>query len=187
MSEGERIPSEIVFDEEGFFAEERGPLEAESASTDAGSAKAGKGRCALGKLEGSWFLQLLPKKGAIQDAIRGVMRLEVGPGLLRISGDVYVRSGLSDAEAKALPAVITPDPLVIGRNWYPSFPQSEYRWYFRSTDASYKKKLFFRFARHLWDADGRYRSCARSSTRPVTSSISSTPSTTSTRFRSGRR
>ncbi len=143
-----RIPNEMVFDEDGFFAEEMSPFRVESTP----SRKRAKGGGALRKLKGSWFFHLRPSKGTAKDAIRGVMRLEAGPDALRVSGDVYVRGG---SKAVPEPPVITPDPLVIGDHWYPSFPQSEYRWYFRSSGASFKKRLFFRFVRHLWDPQAK--------------------------------
>jgi len=114
--------------------------------------------CSLRALNGSWLLELTRSGPAPfpLTPIRGPMRLEASAARLRISGDVYIRRpvigpvGLSPA-----PEAITPvlPGTLIARNWYPAYPQSEYRWYFRSVGVSYADgELSFRFERHLWDA-----------------------------------
>src|SRR5215210_3961264 len=80
--------------------------------------------CSLTTLNGSWLLQLTPQHpfaGPFQE-IRGPMRIEAGGGVLRISGDVYVRrivGGVGTIE----PASSVHHKLLIRRNWYPAFPQ----------------------------------------------------------------
>ncbi len=108
--------------------------------------------CSLTTLNGSWLLQLTPQfpfANPFQE-IRGPMRIEAGAGSLRISGDIYLRRVLVAAATE--PASPLHHRLLIGKNWYPAFPQSEYRWYFRSRGVTYSKGvLSFPFERRLWD------------------------------------
>jgi len=109
--------------------------------------------CSLKTLNGSWLLQLtpqLPFASPFQE-IRGPMRIEAGGGVLRISGDVYLRK-LVAAVGSIEPASPVHHTLLIRRNWYPAFPQSQYRWYFRSRGVTYSQGvLSFPFERRLWD------------------------------------
>jgi hypothetical protein len=114
--------------------------------------------CSLATLNGSWLLTLTPSRSDLPAQVRGPMRIEVHSLRMRISGDIYVRSlrePISSIGTVATSPVIAgpfvPGSLVIRENWYPAFPQSEYRWYFRSTGVTYSKgKLLFKFERHLW-------------------------------------
>jgi len=114
--------------------------------------------CSLRALNGSWLLQLTPAGPPFFPllGIRGPLRLEASAERLRISGDVYVRRLLFPPHGVGHPPEMhTPIPpgTVIARNWYPAYPQSEYRWYFRSLGVTYGSGvLSFRFERHLWDA-----------------------------------
>jgi hypothetical protein len=109
--------------------------------------------CSRTALKGSWLLSLVPTGPHLAQAIRGPMRIEVAPTRLRVSGDVYVRS-LFRPPVIAQPVIaepFIPGSLVIKKNWYPAFPQSEYRWYFRSLGVTYASgTLMFKFERHLW-------------------------------------
>lgn len=109
------------------------------------------GPCSLGSLNGSWLLEILPTTPSIFQ-LRGPMRIEASQQLLRISGDIYLRKLLISTAVPVAPnAPVVANPLIIKKNWYPAFPQSEYRWYFRSLGVSYLKgKLVFKFERHLW-------------------------------------
>ena len=109
--------------------------------------------CSLGALNGSWLLELVGEHlGFPFRLIRGPMRIEAGAARFRVSGDVYVRSiGNAPAESAERESPILPG-MLIGRNWYPAYPQSQYRWYFRSQGVTYTNGvLSFPFARHLWD------------------------------------
>lgn len=119
--------------------------------------------CSLTTLNGSWLLTLKPTSPHLLQQIRGPMRIEVQSPRLRISGDIYVKSligpigpirpgvTLPTASPEAAGPFI-PGSLVIKKNWYPAFPQSEYRWYFRSNGVTYSKgTLLFKFERHLWN------------------------------------
>jgi len=113
--------------------------------------------CSLQALNGSWLLELTPTGPAFPLlAIRGPMRLEASASRLRISGDVYVQRPVIQPTRASRPSIVDTPILpgtVIARNWYPAYPQSEYRWYFRSLGSSYAGGvLTFRFERHLWDA-----------------------------------
>jgi hypothetical protein len=113
--------------------------------------------CSLATLNGSWLLTLTPASPHLPHfatLIRGPMRIEVQSPRLRISGDMYVRS-LITPPADAV-SQFDPSWLVIRKNWYPAFPQSEYRWYFRSTGVKYSNgKLLFKFERHLWSGSSQ--------------------------------
>jgi hypothetical protein len=56
----------------------------------------------------------------------------------------------------ATAAPVTPIGLgsIIRRNWYPAYPQNQYRWYFRSQGVKYSASgvLTIAFERRLWDA-----------------------------------
>jgi hypothetical protein len=114
--------------------------------------------CSPETLNGSWLLTLTPTGSDLPMQVRGPMRIEVQSPRLRISGDIYVKSlqeSFSSARTVSTSPVVNgpfvPGSLVIRKNWYPAFPQSEYRWYFRSTGVSYSEgKLLFKFERHLW-------------------------------------
>ena len=108
--------------------------------------------CPLALLDGSWLLQLrqpAPPASAPLPPIRGVMRIEAKNGVLRVSGDVYVGAASpAAADPLATPAL---HGTVIGTSWDPSFPPSEYRWYFRSTASTYAAGvLSISLVRHLW-------------------------------------
>ena len=109
--------------------------------------------CSLKTLNGSWLLQLTPQApfhSPLQE-IRGPMRIEAGAGALRISGDIYVRR-LVGGIGTVAPASPVHHRLLIRRNWYPAYPQSQYRWYFRSQGVTYSHGLLsFPFERRLWD------------------------------------
>jgi hypothetical protein len=111
--------------------------------------------CSLGTLNGSWLLELFPRRpfGFPFNAIRGPMRIESSASRLRVSGDVYVRSLIHPPVATA--QLENPLQLAtrIRRRWYPSYPQSQYRWYFRSQGVTYSAGLLsFPLERRLWDA-----------------------------------
>ena len=110
--------------------------------------------CSLRALNGSWLLELTPDGpfGLPLQLIRGPMRIEASAARFRVSGDVYVRRlGNAPPNAVELESPILPG-MLIGRNWYPAFPQPEYRWYFRSQGVSYADGvLSFPFERRLWD------------------------------------
>jgi len=122
------------------------------------------GPCSLATIDGSWLIQISPKLPSLFQ-MRGPMRIESRNNILRISGDVYVKpfilypiSAVSPAGVGTSPTILTepftPGSLVIQTNWYPAFPQKEYRWYFRSLGCSYDTKtgtLTFKFERHLWN------------------------------------
>lgn len=116
--------------------------------------------CSLSTLNGSWLLTLTSTRPLSLWQIRGPMRIEAQPQRLRVSGDIYVKQLIilpqpgvvSPALNPELTSPFIPGSLVIRRNWYPAFPQSEYRWYFRSTGVKYSGgKLIFQFERHLWN------------------------------------
>lgn len=111
--------------------------------------------CARTVLDGSWYLEILGRFAFFQT--RGALRIEATNARLRASGDMYTRSPVvSPVVPGSMPPADTdltlpPEALVIRRNWYPTFPQSEYSWYFRSTGVSYVGGvLVVTFVRHLW-------------------------------------
>src|SRR5918996_137424 len=111
--------------------------------------------CSLNSLNGSWLLELTPDTpfGFPLQNIRGPMRIEASAARTRVSGDVYVQRLINPPIA----AAALQNPIGLGvrirRNWYPSFPQSQYRWYFRSQGVTYSGGvLSFPFERRLWDA-----------------------------------
>jgi hypothetical protein len=114
--------------------------------------------CSRLALKGSWLISFTPQGPHLPQAIRGPMRIEVEPTRLRVSGDIYVKRFL-------LPPVIgqpvlaepfVAGSLVIQKNWYPAFPQSEYRWYFRSLGVTYAAgTLTFRFERRVWSTSAQ--------------------------------
>ncbi len=109
--------------------------------------------CSLKALNGSWLLELVPEQfGFPFQMIRGPMRIEASAARFRVSGDVYVRSiGNAPPNSTEHESPITPG-MLIGKNWYPAYPQSQYRWYFRSQGVGYTDGILsFPFARHLWD------------------------------------
>lgn len=114
-----------------------------------------KRACSLKTLDGSWYIQITPKTSYyISVPTRGAMRIEVGEEKLRVSGDIYVKPWKFQLPERSFSPMkpITANPLIIRRNWYPHFPNSEYRWYFKSAGAYYTGgKLLFKFERHLWD------------------------------------
>lgn len=107
--------------------------------------------CSLATLNGSWLLNLVPTGLHLPMPIRGPMRIETRSPRLRISGDVYVKPIRLVLAQPTIATAFIPGSLVIRKNWYPAFPQNEYRWYFRSLGVNYSSgKLIFRFERHLW-------------------------------------
>lgn len=122
--------------------------------------------CPISALDGSWLLEI-ERKTIFAPFVRGPMRIEVGASSLRISGDLYsTRTFFPNVEIPQLevppvigpggdePDVALPDsglfPLL--KNWYPSFPMSQYSWYFRSEGATYSGgTLTISIARHLWN------------------------------------
>ncbi|MDQ3814016.1 MAG: hypothetical protein M3347_08695, partial [Armatimonadota bacterium] len=110
-------------------------------------------RCSAKTLNGSWYVQFVPQGPHLLRQIRGPMRIEVASPRLRISGDIYVRKLLPPVlQPVAVLDPITPNPLIIKRNWYPQLPFNEYSWYFRSTGVTYIAGfLTFKFVRHLWN------------------------------------
>lgn len=114
-----------------------------------------KKACSLKSLDGSWFIQITPTAPYyFSQPTRGAMRIEVGEERLRISGDIYVKSWKFNIPERSIASIkpITSKPLIIRRNWYPHFPNNQYRWYFRSMGAYYSRgKLVFKFERNLWD------------------------------------
>lgn len=106
----------------------------------------------LGDLNGSWFIQFVPKGPHELTFIRGPLRIEVSPPKLRISGDVYVKRPDRSDRTFEMSRPITDDPLLFGSNWYPQLPRAEYSWYFRSLGVTYNRgKLVFKFERYLWN------------------------------------
>ena len=143
-------PEWLEFDEDGSLALARSLLEGD---TDDGIARRrdGPAPCALGDLNGSWYVQLTPQGPHALAEIRGPLRIEVSPPKLRVSGDIYVRKPGAAVEIEVL-RPITERPLLFGKRWYPHLPITEYSWYFRSLGASYKNgKLVFKFERRLWN------------------------------------
>ena len=109
--------------------------------------------CSLRSLNGSWYIELTPDPPLIfpRTHVRGVMRIEANANRLRISGDIYSRRLFGPVLGAPAPSPIQPGAL-LKRNWYPAFPQNQYRWYFRSQGVSYGSGvLSFRFERRLWD------------------------------------
>ena len=111
--------------------------------------------CSLNSLNGSWLLELTPDTpfGFPLQNIRGPMRIEASAARTRVSGDVYVQRLINPPIAAAALQSPIGAGVRIKRNWYPSFPQSQYRWYFRSQGVTYSGGvLSFPFERRLWDA-----------------------------------
>ncbi|QBE66042.1 hypothetical protein [Pseudoduganella lutea] len=105
----------------------------------------------LGDLDGCWLLELQGAAGNGAVAIRGSARIEVAPGRIRVSGDVYVRPQ-DGANAASLSLEEMVDAARFGAHWYPQLPFDEYSWYFRSLGTVYDAgKLAVRFERHLWN------------------------------------
>lgn len=113
--------------------------------------------CSLSALNGSWLVHFVPEPPhflRLGVEIRGPMRIEVAGRRLRISGDVYQKppTYLAIRYEPLIWRRFVPGSLVIRRNWYPAFPQNEYRWYFRSMGVYYTRgRLGFKFERHIWD------------------------------------
>ncbi len=133
----------LVFDDTGELVEELVPIRTRP--------------CALSTLNGSWLLQIVPKKPAFPPShVRGPMRIEVADKALRVSGDIYVRrlvlpplpgqpgdgnDGGSDGGA-----------INTRRPWYPQLPMNQYAWYFRAVRSTYATgTLTVAIERHLWD------------------------------------
>jgi hypothetical protein len=107
--------------------------------------------CPVSGLNGSWFIHISPQGQHSQKTIRGVMRIEVAQPKIRISGDIYVDDGTGASHGNPLDPM-TPEPLIIGKNWYPQFEHDQYAWYFRSLGVTYTHGvLTFRFERNIWD------------------------------------
>ena len=129
------------------------------------------GPCPIGALDGSWLLEVVPKT-LFSPRLRGPMRIEVGASSLRVSGDMYSqRSHVLDPVGPVIPPIVSPalnpdddadtapsdvaDDLVVfplPPPWYPSFPKSQYSWFFRSNGATYVNgTLTVQIVRHLWN------------------------------------
>lgn len=122
--------------------------------------------CSLATLNGSWLIQIGPNLPYLLQ-ISGPMRIESKKDVLRISGDIYTRgfvypprSVIVSSPVETAPSsILLSEPiftgsLVIKKNWYPAYPQRNYRWYFRSQGCRYDTKtgtLSFKFERHLWN------------------------------------
>jgi hypothetical protein len=161
---GDEDLAPLVPDEAGCSADEPdlefdefgAPVEEDDGARDVRPLPVPIRRCSLASLDGSWLIQLEPDHPfafPLQE-IRGPMRIESSANRLRISGDIYVRRLISPPIATAL-AARNPVGLgaIIKRNWYPAYPQGQYRWYFRSQGVKYSKAgvLSFAFERRLWD------------------------------------
>ena len=113
---------------------------------------AGGGDFDASHLDGSWFLQLMPRGPHTHMEMRGPMRIEVAPPKLRISGDIYVRKPVADGAPIEILRPITEHPLLFGDNWYPQLPIVDYSWYFKSIGVTFEAgMLVFKFERHLWN------------------------------------
>lgn len=143
---------DLIYDEKGSFAL--------SQQTSEDQLTRLRRPCSLSALNGSWLLTLMSTRPHFLWQIRGPMRIEAKPQRLRVSGDVYVKPLIILPQSEVTSPTLNPEiagpffpgSLVIQKNWYPAFPQSEYRWYFRSTGVKYSKgKLIFQFERHLWN------------------------------------
>jgi hypothetical protein len=134
----------MTYDEDGSLAIALASLETAPADSSASP-------CPPRRLNGSWFLHIVPQGVHPNQAIRGAMRIEVAAPKIRISGDVYVDDGSGSPAATPLEA-ITAAPLIIKKNWYPQFDLDQYSWYFRSRGVQYKNGvLTFKFERTLWN------------------------------------
>ncbi len=131
------------------------------------------GPCPIGSLNGSWLLEVVPST-IFSPLVRGPMRIEVGPSSLRASGDIYSVRRFFPWRIELIPPVIAPMPnptpiptplpdagdtsedFVVFPTpppWYPSFPKSQYSWYFRSNGVTYVNGvLTIQIVRHLWNA-----------------------------------
>jgi cell wall-associated NlpC family hydrolase len=139
------------------------------------------GPCPIGDLNGSWLLEVVPST-IFSPLVRGPMRIEVGPSSLRASGDIYSVRRFFPWRIELIPPVIQPTPkptpiptpipdagdqssataadasgdfVVFPTTppWYPSFPKSQYSWYFRSNGVTYANGvLTIQIVRHLWNA-----------------------------------
>jgi hypothetical protein len=111
--------------------------------------------CDTKSLNGSWLLLIQPATpigGVPTQRLRGPLRIEVGTDRIRVSGDIYAQR-LTPGQPS--PSLLEPSCLVIEQNWYPSYPQKEYRWYFRSRGVTYKTaagsgRLNVKLTRHIW-------------------------------------
>lgn len=140
----------MEYDEDGSVALARA-LAAIATDTTT-SLDVAKKPCAVGALNGSWYLQLTPIGPHTLMEIRGPMRIEVASPKLRISGDIYVRQPTSTTGTIEIGKPITDRPFLFGKRWYPQFPIDQYAWYFRSLGVTYQKgKLVFKFERSLWN------------------------------------
>jgi hypothetical protein len=128
------------------------------------------GPCPIGTLNGSWLLEVVPTT-VLSPRVRGPMRIEVGASSLRVSGDIYSKrsfpSPIDSVASPVLQSVPTTNPDVDGLSsdespelipfpapapWYPSFPISQYSWYFRSNGVTYGNgTLTIQIIRHLWN------------------------------------
>ena len=118
------------------------------------------GPCPIGSLNGSWLLEVVPST-IFSPLVRGPMRIEVGPSSLRASGDIYSVRRFFPWRIELIPPVIAPMPnptpiptplpdagdtsedFVVFPTpppWYPSFPKSQYSWYFRSNGVDLRQR-----------------------------------------------
>ena len=121
--------------------------------------------CPIDMLDGSWLFEV-ERTLVLAPIVRGPMRIEVGEASLRVSGDMYSRRTILppvEPVEPSLPPLPDPQPGDAARAgdvplpglfpWYPSFPKSEYSWYFRSerrrrTPAARSRSSI---VRHLWN------------------------------------
>jgi hypothetical protein len=113
--------------------------------------------CSLDALNGSWLVTIGFSSPIVapRTETRGPMRIEATASTLRVSGDIYVRDLIGPIfPFRPVPADEADDEVVFPGTQpsYPAFPQSQYRWYFRSLGVTYSGGvLSFNFERHLWN------------------------------------
>lgn len=104
------------------------------------------------RITGSWFVQFLPLTPAAGLAVRGPVRIDGPVANPRISGDIYVGADTNSVSSGGSVETMPDNSLVIGENWYPAFPQSQYSWYFRGVEATVDgDELQAVIERHVWD------------------------------------
>jgi hypothetical protein len=136
--------------------------------------------CPIDVLDGSWLLEV-ERRSPLAPHVRGPMRIEVRKTALRVSGDMYAHRLIGElsphliersrlelipitGDADDAGTALDEDGAEIGdvddfgvlwpvlRASYPSFPQAQYSWYFRSNGATYAAGvLTINIVRHLWN------------------------------------